>query len=245
MRGEAEIAEDQNIGAPGPAGPGPQPSEPAAVPESAFPGPGTGAEPAAFGGYAPDGGVPAPALPPWRRTRVRVITGIIAVLAVLGFVLQHLASTGATGSVRLPGTLLGVRENTSPAARAFDRTLVTSVGAPGKVLHLVAGYYGVQPGAGLAGFGVVSGGLCGTCAPRSAAGTLRFYRTRFPGARLFPPGPNGGTLVCAPVPAQGAPSACWWFDEKTSGLVIYLGGSASGLADAAAKTSQIRAAVEQ
>src|SRR5712692_5932988 len=110
------MADDENIGAVGPAGPGPQPSEPA-VPESAFPGPGAGAEPAGFGGYAPPGAVPAPALPQWRRTRVRVITGIvIAVLAVLGFVLQHLAGTGARGSVTLPGTLLGVRENTSPAA---------------------------------------------------------------------------------------------------------------------------------
>ncbi len=202
-----------------------------------------GAEPAAFGGYAPGGGVPARPLPPWRRTRVRVITGIvIAVLAVLGFVLQYLAGTGAKGSVTLPGTLLGIRENTSPAARAFDRAWVRQVraGAQAKILHPVAGYYG-QPGAG---FVVAGGGACGTCEVRSAAATLRRYRPRFPGARLFPPGLNGGTLLCAALPAQGAPPACWWYDEKTFGNVVYFGGSASGLAGAAAKTKQIRAAVE-
>ena len=237
------MADHENIGALGPAGPGPEPSEPAAGPDSACPS--TGAEPAGFGGHAPAGGVPAPALPPWRRTRVRVITGIvIAVLAVLGFVLPHLAGAAAGGRVTLPGTLLGVRENTSPVARAFDRTLVRQVGAgaQGKVVHSVAGYYGVQPGAG---FAVWGGGVCGTCELKSAATAFRgFIARRFPGARLFPPGPDGGHLVCAPLSAQNPPLGCWWQDQKTAGLVIYFGGSASGLADAAGKTRQIRAAVE-
>ncbi len=200
-----------------------------------------GAEPAAFGGYAPAGGPPVRALPPWRRTRVRVITGIvIAVLVVLGFVLQHLAGTGARGSVRLPGTLLGVSENTSPAARALDRTFVRRVvvHSHAKVLHPVADVYGGSSGPG---FVVAGGGACGTCAPKSAAATLRRYRTRYPGARLFPPGRNGGALICAPL---GSVFGCWWYDDMTGGAVAYFGGSASGLADAAAKTNQIRAAVE-
>ena len=149
----------------------------------------------------------------------------------------------AKGSVTLPGTLLGVRENTSPAARAVDRTFVRGAvaGAQGKVLHPVAGFYGSLSGAG---FEVAGGGACGTCVPRSAATVLRFYRRQYPGARLFPPGPNGGNLVCAPVPALGsAVFACYWYG-KTAVTVGYAGGSASGLADAAAKTNQIRAAVE-
>lgn len=66
-------------------------------------------------------------------------------------------------------------------------------------------------------------------------------------ARVFPPGHNGGALVCGwqrtgpPAPAIH----CYWFDWRTIGQTVHYGGFTSGLADAAAKTNQIRAAVER
>jgi hypothetical protein len=182
---------------------------------------------------------------PWRRGRVRLIAAIvIVVLVVLGFVLQHVTATSPKGSIALPGTLLGVSENTSPAAQAAGRTFAQETAAgtnKGVVLHVVARVYGSLSGSW---FAVAGGGSCGSCAPVSAAAELRHVRQTVPGARLFPPGPNGGNLVCAPVPGQNAVFGCWWGDDKTAGAVAYAGGSASGLADAAAKTRQIRAAVE-
>jgi len=231
--------------------PVPQPggsAGPSSVPDDFVAGPGTGGQPAASGGYPPGSGVPAPAPALWRRGRVRVIAGIVAVLlAVLGFVLQHAASSAggaARGSVTLPGTLLGVRQNTSPAARAVDRALargLVAAAGQGHFLHEVVGVYGSLSGAG---FFVEGDAGCGNCPPESAAAALRRLRMDNPDARLFPPGPNGGTLVCAPRPAQTAVFACWWYDDKTSGLAYYWSGSASGVADAAAKTNQIRAAIE-
>jgi hypothetical protein len=144
----------------------------------------------------------------------------------------------------LPGTLLGLSKNTIPAARALDRMLIRQfvAGTRSKVLHPVAGVYGGTTGPVVA---VVGGGECGTCAPKSAAATLRVVHQQFPDARLFSPGPNGGNLVCSPpLPGPNQPFRCWWFDDKTAGYVAYGGGSASGLADAAAKTRQVRAAAE-
>lgn len=231
------MAEDQNTEAPGSAGPGQQPGV-GQPPASLCTDLGTGAQPA-VSAHPPGSGVPAPDPALWRRFRVGMIAGlVIAVLAVLGFVLQHVAATSPKGSLTLPGTLLGLSKNTSPPAVAVDRAFLSQVvsGAQGKLLHPVVGAYGSPPGTR---FVVAGGGTCGTCTPKSAA-LLRLYSTLLPGARLFPSGRNGGILVCA----QSSLIFCWWSDDMTGGLVAYYGGSASSLTDAAAKTNQIRAAVE-
>jgi len=48
---------------------------------------------------------------------------------------------------------------------------------------------------------------------------------------------------CNLVPTGRPGFDCWWFDQTTAGYVTGVG-YASSLADAAAKTSQIRASVE-
>lgn len=91
-------------------------------------------------------------------------------------------------------------------------------------------------------FAVGGGGIGGTCAPKSVSPAKRSLHVA--GVESFPPGPHGGDLLCAPLGGQIVLEySCWWFDQTTAGYVSGVG-YASSLADAAAKTNQIRASVE-
>jgi len=203
----------------------------------------------AFGHRLPGTGGPAPG-PPWRY-RFGLIIGIafmlLVALVVVGAVLRFLVTPSSTGSITFPGTLLGLRQDTGPAAQAIDRQLSREVAAVdnGMVPRPVAAVYGSPPGSALfippgTGIYIAGGGICANCGPKSAAAAQRSV----PGSRSFPPGPNGGLLLCAARRATVPYWFCEWIDHKTAGSVAYYGRSASSIADAAAKTNQIRAAIE-
>jgi|HubBroStandDraft_6_1064221.scaffolds.fasta_scaffold443062_1 hypothetical protein len=185
-------------------------------------------------------GVP-PASPP-RRYRARLIAGIAVALVVLGlwlFLPSH--SPGPQGSISLPARLLGLPRYAGLDAHSFDAGLAKKITAgPNRrsIVHVVAAAYGDLLGSGPL-LTVIGGGVCGTC--------KLIVARDFANARPFPPGPGGGELACisATIGQLGTGFDCIWADPKTSGEVDYLNGSASGLADAAAKTRRIRAAVER
>lgn len=191
-----------------------------------------------------------------RRT-VRLIIRIVALVAGIAGALTILLGAGAPahghtanpairGQVILPRTLLGTGQVTGREAQVNDRDIEAQVKA-GAGTGLVAGIYGQVTGRGFIALGF---GICGDCTPWPAhRALLAIERTMgaAASARVFPPGHNGGALVCGwqrtgpPAPA----THCYWFDWRTIGQTIYYGGFASSLADAAAKTNQIRTAVER
>jgi hypothetical protein len=195
-----------------------------------------------------------------RRRTVRVIIGIAALVACIAGGLVSLLGAGAPvhghtarpasrGEVILPGTLLGTGQDTSRGAQVNDREVEAKMraGAGAEAGRIVAGIYGQLTGHG---FLTVGFGLCGGCAPWPARHALLEVERALgaaAGARVFPPGRDGGALVCG-WDGGGPPVAaihCYWYDWRTIGQAIYFGGFAPSLADAAAKTNQIRAAVER
>jgi hypothetical protein len=178
--------------------------------------------------------------------RVGLIIGIVAVLVALAGVGVGLAVQGSGArSVSLPGRLLGLSRYTGPGAwidnARLDRQLTAD--AHGNLIRVTAAIYGSGSGSS-PGILVAEGALCGTCAAnQSATGML----ARAPaGARAFRPVPGGGTLVCFPYSATGHAAIVYsWLASKTktAGVIVYAGGAASGLADAAAKTRQILAII--
>lgn len=54
-------------------------------------------------------------------------------------------------------------------------------------------------------------------------------------------GPKGGNVACG---TEAGLIRCTWVDSGTAGDIVFAGGFASGVADAAAKTNQIRAVIE-
>lgn len=202
----------------------------------------------AFSYRLPGTGCPAPG-PPWRY-RFGLIIGIafmlLLALVVFGAVLRLLVTPSSQGTITFPGTLLGLSQDTGPAAQAIDRQLRREVAAvdQGKVPRPVAAVYGSPPGSALfippgTGLYIAGGGICAGCGPQSAAAAQRSV----PGSQTFPPGPNGGLLLCAARRAKVPYWFCEWIDQTTTGSVAYYGRSASSISDAAAKTNQIRAAI--
>jgi hypothetical protein len=174
-----------------------------------------------------------------------LIIGIAVGLVVAGAGIGVAASHGSSkGSISLPGTLLGLPKYTGPGAKGVDARLTRHVTGKGELVHVVAASYVAR--SGRAGFVVAGGVVCDICTPKSASKFVKaLVGEGFAGARSFPPGPDGGALVCFSEPFQGGTDiACKWADAKTGGTVIYSSGSASGLADAAAKTNRIRAVIE-
>lgn len=205
---------------------------------------------------APAQGWPAapPSVPPassLRRYRARLISGTVVAFVVLGlglFLSSH--SPGPRGSISLPARLLGLPRYTGFDARSVDARLAKKVTAGPNghyIVHVVAAAYGDLLGSGPL-LAVMGGGECGTCTAKPVGQLVKFAVARgFADARPFPPGPGGGWLVCFSQGTGqfGTVFHCVWADPKTGGEVDYLNGSASGLADAAAKTGRILAAVER
>ncbi len=115
--------------------------------------------------------------------------------------------------------------------------------ADGKLLGIEAGVYGAPTSEW---FAIAGGGICGTCSAKSAVDLKNSLIAQgFTRAAAYPAGPKGGVLACGSKPGGGGTVIrCSWVDDATAGDVIYAGGSAGGLADAAAKTIRARSVIE-
>jgi hypothetical protein len=163
------------------------------------------------------------------------------VIAVAGLVI----ASHPKGKLVLPATLLGLPKATSADARHLAAELKTAAesGAGGKVADVMVGVYGSPAGAW---FAVTGGGICGACSAKSAS-TQRhnLAAAGYSDATSFPAGAKGGVLACGSRASQGnTVLRCTWVDGQTAGNVLFAGGAAASLADAAAKTNQVRAATE-
>jgi hypothetical protein len=191
--------------------------------------------------------------PPSARSRDRkVIVGaisavvLIAVGTVLGFVLS---SNGGNGP-SFPSTLLGLTRDTSPDAQQGVGQITSEMGGvfQGFVVNLGAAVYGNGPPS--QGVAVLTGqwsdaakadgGIPDTSS--DAVGELQSDGAT--DVTVYPPGPKGGGLVCGDATIGGQSTVvCTWVDAKMFGYTFYFG-VASSLSDAAAKTIQVRSAVE-
>lgn len=184
------------------------------------------------------------------RTWWAVGSGIAAVLIVVGVVIWHVAAAHGPGKPVLPARLLGVSKDTEPGVQARVDQFASQERSSsyGFLSAPVAAFYGGgQTGPA---FALVAGAPCATqggCVLGTGSQLAQQMRANgLPGARSFPPGPGGLAMVCVPRAAQGTQIIeCIWADQTTAGEVTYQFGFASGLADAAAKTRQIRATIER
>jgi len=167
---------------------------------------------------------------------VVIVAGLVAATAFAG---------KPKGSLALPNKLLGLPKATGAGARQLADRFRTQeqAGASRKLTAIVAGVYGSPAGAWLA---ITGGGLCGTCSAKSAAAVRSNLAAHgYADAASFPAGPKGGALACGSRASQvSTVIRCTWVDGRTAGDVLFAGGAASGLADAAAKTNQARTATE-
>jgi hypothetical protein len=194
--------------------------------------------------FPPAGYVPA-AKPKGRR-RALIVAAIVVVVAVAGIVAGNALSAKPKGSVALPGTLLGLPKASTASATHIANTLRAKekAGYGRKLAGVVAGVYGRNTGPW---FAISGGGICGTCSPKSVS-VIRNHlvASGYADAASFPAGPKGGDLACGSATSQGGTLIrCTWVDDTTAGDVLYANGAATGLADAAARTNQARAAVER
>jgi len=204
------------------------------------------------GGQSPLPGTPFPptgyGLAPAGKPRRRklVLATVVATVVIVAGVIAGITFAGTPkGSLSLPHKLLGLPRATDASAVQLAAKLRTQerAGAKGTLSGVVAGVYGSSPGAQLA---VSGGGLCGTCSAKSAAAVRgNLVAQGYADAATFPAGPKGGVLVCGSRSSRGITVIrCTWVDGETAGDVLFSARAASGLADAAAKTNQVRAATE-
>lgn len=197
---------------------------------------------------SPGQGVPPPAPPSHSRARGLRIGAIVAVLAFVGgAAIWHFATAHQGGSIVLPDRLLGTTRYTGPGATVFEHRIEnTERAASNGVLDSpVAAIYGYPVGHW---FSVVAGQPCtsGSCVIGTAGQFAQILRAHgYAYARSFAPGPGGDIMVCFSQSIRSAMLLhCVWIDPSTAGEAIFAGGTASSLADAAAKTRQIRAAID-
>jgi len=181
-----------------------------------------------------------------RRRKLVLVTGLVIVVIVAGLVAGIALAGKAKGSLALPGRLLGLPKATGVGARQLADRFRTQeqTGASGKLSGVVAGVYGSPAGAWLV---ITGGGICGTCSAKSAAAVRsNLAANGYADAASFPAGRKGGALACGSRASQvSTVIRCTWVDGGTAGDVLFSGGAASGLADAAAKTNQARTATER
>jgi hypothetical protein len=193
-------------------------------------------------GPFPAAGVPAPRK---SRRRLLLITASVAALVVAVIVAGLVIASHPKGKLVLPATLLGLPKVTSAGARhlASELKAAEESGTGGKVADVQVGVYGSPTSAW---FAVTGGGICGTCSAKSASIQRHdLAAAGYPDAALFPAGPKGGVLTCGSRASQGSTVfRCSWVDGQTAGNLLFAGGSATSLGDAAAKTNQVRAATE-
>ena len=162
-------------------------------------------------------------------------------LAVVAVVVGLVGASHPKGGLTLPGKLLGLSKSGTADARHLAASLKgeESSGSKGRLKNVQAAVYGSTNGRGIA---VGGGGICGTCEAKSPA-AVRANLAKFGYAKVasYPGGPKGGTVACG---TEAGLIRCTWVDSGTAGDIVFAGGFASGVADAAAKTNQIRAVIE-
>jgi hypothetical protein len=212
------------------------------------PGGGQDEQPAASASTGSAGpGLAAPVLRSHSRARW-VVVGIVAVLALLGGAgAWQFATAHRVGHLALPDRLLGLSRYSGPDAQILEHKIEDAARAAsdGNLGAGVAALYGPAGG----GLGVVAAAACsgGPCVVLTAGQLVQALRAHGAAdARSFSPGPGGAVLVCYSQTLRGATVIwCYWIDQVAAGEVTFGGGLASGLADAAAKTGRVRAAIEQ
>jgi hypothetical protein len=207
------------------------------------PGSGQDEQSAELGGYPAGAGHPPP--PPRSRRGVLIaIAAVLGVILVAGAVGIGVALHGSSsGSFRLPGKLLGINRSSGPLAEQVDEYVRTHLGSDSSYAQVA--FYGSNSGRG---FVVVAGWPSSAAQADRVPSVLTTYmRGRAKDTRSFPPGPAGGALGCGHVTVNRGPIGivCVWVGKMSIGVVTYEPGFASGLGDAAAKTIQIRAAVDR
>ena len=203
-------------------------------------------------------------MPQWRsRRRGATALSVLAVVAIGAGACGGSGPTTAASSpatagsgLHFPAHLLGLNKNTSPKAQALNRAL-TSVfaGEQSDFRGPQAVIYGDFTGSGAARSPSdwMYGATLSSAAARSAgpafdkAFAAGFAKsTGITNLQAFPAGPHGGALDCGHGTIHGVTAfACGWADKVTVGGVLYFGGSASSLSDAASKTNQVRSTVER
>ena len=180
-----------------------------------------------------------------RRRKVIVIAAAAVVLIGGGIGLGVALSSGSGPS--FPSTLLGLARDTSPDAQQLAGQVTSSVGLfQGIIVHPGTAVYdnanqGVVILTGQWSDAAKAAGLISNT-PTQAIDGLKSQGVT--DATLFPAGPLGGSLACGDKTLGGQPIIiCLWTDGKIFGVTFYVG-SASSLSDAAAKTIQVRSAVE-
>jgi hypothetical protein len=171
-----------------------------------------------------------------------------AVVLIAGGIGLGVALSSGSNSPPFPSTLLGLARDTSPDAQQVAGQVSSGLGVlqgiivdPGAaaydntsnqaVLILTAQWSDAAKAAGL-----ISNPSAGAIDGLKSQGVTD--------AILFPAGPHGGSLACGHQTFDGQPSiTCAWTDAKMFGVAFYFG-VASSLSDAAAKTIQVRSAVE-
>ena len=181
--------------------------------------------------------------PGWRGDWQITVAVAVLILVGVGALLWLRNSHHAARRVVLPRTLLGLSRASGQNAKLLADHLVADekaswgfLGAP------VAAEYRDSAGGG---FAIVVGTPCsgGSCMVPTAPQAVRDLRAQGESdATSFPPGNAGGVLTCFSAVGQGI--QCSWIDQTTAAAVVFDGRHASALADAAAKTRQIRDAIE-
>jgi hypothetical protein len=195
-------------------------------------------------------GLPAPLQSPGGRTRSRwrgdwQIAVVIAVLVLAGGVtLWILRSSHHTHKIVLPVTLLSLSKYTGPNAATDEADMYQQAQADSSGNFVgVVGLYGNLPGG--PALALVVQIPCGgsTCMVQTSNQIVQsLKRSGDPAVRAFSVG--GGIMVCNTF-RNSTQIHCGWIDQATSGSVFFAGGFTSGLANAAAKTTQIIAAIER
>jgi hypothetical protein len=143
----------------------------------------------------------------------------------------------------LPATLLSLSKYTGPNAATDKAELEQQAQLDtGGTFAGVVGLYGNLSGG--PAFALVAGAPCtgSSClAQTSSQVVLSLKRSGDPAVRAFPLG--GGYLVCNTF-RNSNQIHCGWIDQVSEGTVFFAGGLTSNLSDAAAKTTQIIAAIE-
>jgi hypothetical protein len=193
---------------------------------------------------------PVHAVQPIQRPHSRIwwiAGGIAAVLVLAGTGIWYVTTTHGAAKPVLPRVLLGLSKYTGPGSQAYANRIENQVRAntDGLLDAPVAAFYG---NASTGEFTVAAGAPCtqDSCIAGSIQQEVQQLRADGIDARSFPPGPGGLSLVCGSPAADGNPVIrCIWVDEVAAGVVNFQRGFATSPADAAAKTRQIRVAIER
>jgi len=150
-------------------------------------------------------------------------------------------ASSSSGAIHFPATLFGQGHNTSAGAQQLARQLTRTFAVMPIFTHPQAAVYGASPDSQL--FVVLISDLSAAAEKYGrntspAALHRAFLMMSISDARTFPAG-QGAALGCGHLTASGTTFIlCIRYSKKTADMAMYFHGAASGLSDAASKTSQ-------